>query len=171
MWFLGEPEIRSWCQPHKMLGADLKPTPPLEAFDRGRFSVGEVPVSLIRLVTDQVVRAIGPWEESLLIVRPSNSWNRENFHLYYRLRQSYGDFQRLNRTMGHCFLAYEEQDLISFLQVVILNQWNGFVFSAQDYGRALVFDNGIVELLSRDGSDLSKALETLRGNGISTDVE
>jgi hypothetical protein len=48
-------------------------------------------------------------------------------HLYYRLRQSYGDQRLLHEAPGHLFLDYERDDLTSFLQVAIANGWGGYI--------------------------------------------
>ena len=57
----------------------------------------------------------------------------ENWHLYYKLRQSYGDFRLLHEAPGHLFLGHESEDLGSFLQVAILNGWGGYILTQADY--------------------------------------
>jgi hypothetical protein len=37
----------------------------------------------------------------------------ENLHLYYKLRQSYGDHRLLHEAPGHLFLKHEAEDLVS----------------------------------------------------------
>jgi len=61
---------------------------------------------------------------------PSN----ENLHLYYRLRQSYGDLRLLREATGHLFQEYEDADLASFLQLGIVNGWDMHVFPDLQYG-------------------------------------
>ena len=51
----------------------------------------------------------------------------ENLHLYYKLRQSYGDHRLLHEAPGHLFLKHEAEDLASFLQVAMLNCWGGYI--------------------------------------------
>ena len=57
----------------------------------------------------------------------------ENWHLYYRLRQSYGDYRLLEETPGHLFLKHESEDLASFLQLAILNGWGRYLLAEADY--------------------------------------
>jgi hypothetical protein len=57
----------------------------------------------------------------------------ENWHLYYRLRTSYGDNRLLHEAPGHFFLDYETEDLASLLQVAMLNGWGGYVLTQADY--------------------------------------
>jgi hypothetical protein len=45
----------------------------------------------------------------------------ENWHIYYKLRQSYGDHHSLAEAPGHLFLEHEAEDLASFLQLAMLN--------------------------------------------------
>lgn len=61
---------------------------------------------------------------------PSN----ENLHLYYRLRQSYGDLRLLHEATGHLFLEHEDADLVSFLQLGIVSGWDMHVFPQLSYG-------------------------------------
>jgi hypothetical protein len=60
----------------------------------------------------------------------------ENWHLYYKLRQSYGDPRLLHEAPGHLFLGHESEDLASFLQLAILNGWGGYILTQADYVNA-----------------------------------
>ena len=51
-------------------------------------------------------------------------WTGGNTHLYYRLRQSYQDFRLLDEAPCHVFDRHEWPDLLTFLQVGVLNLWN-----------------------------------------------
>jgi hypothetical protein len=65
---------------------------------------------------------------ALLWVTEYGIWpSSENQHLYYRLRQSYGDLDLLEDKPGHLFLAHESEDLASFLQLTMLNGWGGYL--------------------------------------------
>jgi hypothetical protein len=57
----------------------------------------------------------------------------ENWHLYYKLRQGYGDFRLLHEAPGHLFLEHESEDLASLLQLSMLNGWGGYVLTQADY--------------------------------------
>jgi hypothetical protein len=65
-------------------------------------------------------------------IHPSN----ENLHLYYRMRQSYGEIRLLNEAQGHLFLDYEDAELASFLQMGIVNGWEMHVFPELAYGES-----------------------------------
>lgn len=57
----------------------------------------------------------------------------ENWHLYYKLRQSYGDLRLLEEAPGHLFLEHETEDVASFLQLAMLNGWDSYLLTQADY--------------------------------------
>ena len=81
---------------------------------------------------------------SLLFRNPALVWitewgiwsSSENWHLYYKLRQSYGDLRLLHEAPGHLFLGHESEDLTSFLQIAMLNGWGGYILTQFDYVNA-----------------------------------
>src|SRR5208337_4967622 len=71
---------------------------------------------------------------ALLCITESGIWGgSENWHLYYKLRQGCGDRLLLDEAPGHLFLEYESEDLASFLQVAMLNGWDGYLLTQADY--------------------------------------
>jgi len=70
---------------------------------------------------------------ALLWITEWGIWGPGNSHLYYRLRQSYGDQRLLDEAPGHLFLEHESEDLASFLQLSILNGWGGYLLTQADY--------------------------------------
>lgn len=85
----------------------------------------------------------------------------ENQHLYYRLRQSYGDLRLLEEAPGHLFLEYEEADLATFIGVSILNGWDVHVLPELAYGepdtaRAFICHDEWVALYHRDSATVAE---------------
>ena len=85
---------------------------------------------------------IAHWISSELVFRmPTLLWvtewgiwpSSENWHLYYRLRQSHGDHRLLHEAPGHLCLEHEAEDLASFLQLSMLNGWGGYVLTQANY--------------------------------------
>lgn len=67
-------------------------------------------------------------QPALLWITEWGIWpSTENWHLYYRLRQTYRDRRLLHEAPGHLFLGHEAEDLASFLQLAMLNGWGGYV--------------------------------------------
>lgn len=95
-------------------------------------------------------QSLQPRKQCLLWVTDWGIW-QENLHLYYRLRQSYGDFRLLHEAPGHVFLDYEGADITSFLQVMILCGWDVHLQPSSDgYARAFVSHDEFVEFASDD---------------------
>jgi hypothetical protein len=84
--------------------------------------------------------------------------NSENWHLYYRLRQTYGDQSLLQDAPGHLFLEHETNDFASFFQIGILNGWGGYVLTQANYLNAFFSHDEYMDFFVSD----DKALDDLR---------
>jgi hypothetical protein len=62
------------------------------------------------------------------------------WHLYYRLRQSYGDLRLLAEAPGHLFLTHETEDFASFLSIAMANYWDGYLLPVIDHVSAELHD-------------------------------
>ena len=78
----------------------------------------------------------------------------ENWHLYYKLRQSYGDLRLLHEAPGHLFLGHESEDLASFLQIAMLNGWGGYVLTQEDYVNAFFSHDEYIDFIAKHDEDL-----------------
>ena len=95
----------------------------------------------------KIVAALGSFEWCLLWVTTSGVWpSNENLHLYYRLRQSYGNHTHLDQQPALVALKHEKEDLITFVHLGMLNGWDMKLITSHDYGRALVAHDGFFEL-------------------------
>jgi hypothetical protein len=142
MRFLTNDDARLWCTGHVALTDGGFPEPPSRAT---RYARG--PVSSEVAFSRQVEAALRPRESCLLWVTTWGVWrSSENLHLYYRLRQSYGDQRLLAEAPAHLFLDYEAADLVSFLQVGLLNGWDiHLIPDSSGYARAFVSHDEFVE--------------------------
>lgn len=86
----------------------------------------------------------------------------ENWHLYYKLRQSYGDQQLLEEAPGHLFLEHEAEDLASFLQLAILNGWDGYVLTHADYVNVFFSHDEYIEFFANNDSNLVEIRDALQ---------
>jgi hypothetical protein len=73
---------------------------------------------------------------------PSN----ENQHLYYRLRQSYGDFRLLHEAPGHLCLDYEVPEVVTLIELALLFGWDAHLIPTAGYTRAFVSHDEWVEI-------------------------
>jgi hypothetical protein len=100
----------------------------------------------------QLERALQPREACLLWVTDWGIWRSENLHLYYRLRQSYGDQRLLDEAPAHLFLDYEGPDLVSFLEVGILCGWDMHLIPFVGYAWAFVSHDEFVEFAADEAN-------------------
>jgi hypothetical protein len=71
----------------------------------------------------------GPFETCSLMVSETGIWpSSENLHLYYKVRDAYGEKRRVSEMPGHVFLKHEQPDLITFLDLLIQFGWGAMLF-------------------------------------------
>jgi hypothetical protein len=103
---------------------------------------------------------------TLLWVTEWGIWpSSENWHLYYKLRQTYGDQRLLHELPGHLFLEHEEEDLASFLQIAMLNGWGGYVLTHANNVNAFFSHDEYINFFAehdQNFADLQKALGPYR---------
>jgi hypothetical protein len=107
-------------------------------------------------LADWVSSALPCREPTLVWITEWGIWSA-NWHLYYKLRQSYGDYQLLEEAPGHLFLDYESKDLASFLQVAMLNGWDGYILTTLDHVNAFFSHDEYIDFFSEDESNLNDA--------------
>ena len=166
MHFLTLPECQAWCEGHVTLAPNGMPErlSTAKRYVRGPLAAS---VTFCRYVE----RALQPREACLLWVTDWGIWASENLHLYYRLRQSYNDQRSISGAPGHFFLDYEAPDLISFLQIGILNGWDMHLLPASGYARAFVSHDEYIDFAADDANqDIATAFAAeLGGAKIVTD--
>ncbi len=86
--------------------------------------------------------------------------SNENLHLYYRLRRSYHDSRMLDEAPGHLFLKHETEDLATFLQIAMLNAWDGYVLTAYDYVNAFFSHDEFVDFYT----DQAPIIDEIKNN-------
>jgi hypothetical protein len=96
-------------------------------------------------------QSLEPRRACLMWVTDWGIWE-ENLHLYYRLRQSYGDHRLLHEAPGHYFLDYESADLRSFLEVAILCGWDVHLLPVMGYARAFVSHDEFIDFAADPGN-------------------
>jgi hypothetical protein len=79
----------------------------------------------------------------------------ENWHLYHKLRQAYGDQRLLHEAPGHLFLNYEAEDFASFLQVAMLNGWGGYILTQANYVNAFFSHDEYIDFFAQTDGNLA----------------
>jgi len=111
--------------------------------------------------------------QSLTSRRPALLWitewsiwpSSENWHLYYKLRQTYADSRLLHEAPGHLFLEHETEDLASFLQIAMLNGWGGYVLTHANYVNAFFSHDEHIDFYAENDKNLSELREFLKTAG------
>lgn len=104
-------------------------------------------------------------EPALLWITEWGIWGgSENWHLYYRLRQHYGDHRLLHEAPGHLFLSYEAEDITSFLQLAMLNGWGGYVLTHANYANVFFSHDEFVDFFSTNQGILDRVKKELGSN-------
>ncbi|MFZ1989047.1 MAG: hypothetical protein WAW96_04675 [Alphaproteobacteria bacterium] len=160
-------ESRDWC---KARGIDVdergKPQLVVKELHVRRIEVPKAQASRLLWMSKCIEFALRPWTRSLLWVTTKGIWpSSENWHLYYRLRQSYGDHQLIDDAPGHLFQDYESPDLISFIQLGLCAGWDMSLLTEDDYARAFVSHDEWIEFAMQDDADLEKLAKDLIGEG------
>ena len=97
---------------------------------------------------------------TLLWITEWGIWpSSENWHLYYKLRQTYGDYRLLHEAPGHLFLEHEAEDLASFLQLALLNGWGGYVLPQADSVSAFFSHDELITFYAESAERLSGVRE------------
>ena len=169
MHYLMLDQCRSWAATN---GVQLDPAGrPIQIsnrFSHVRFLLPQTPGQLTWLCRF-ISRCLEPRSECLLWVTETGVWpSSENWHVYYRLRQSYGDLRQLQEAPGHLFLNYESADLATFLQVGLVHGWDMFVLPRLDYGgpgtaQAFISHDEWVLLSHREASTVAEWHHELQG--------
>jgi len=90
----------------------------------------EYPSSLPNFILEKVQG----FDEAILFITQIGVFpSSENRHLYYRLRQSYGNYQPVYDQPGHVFYNFESEDLRTFIQIVTFNFWDAILITRPSY--------------------------------------
>jgi hypothetical protein len=90
--------------------------------------------------------------DCLLWIQESKIWDA-NLHLYYRVREGYGDRALLEEAPGHLFLGFEVTELTTFLHLALLNGWGGWMLTEHNYLTAWFSHDEYLDLYHSDGAE------------------
>jgi hypothetical protein len=151
MRFLTVEEARSRCGEMVRLDAQGLPLRPDREALYARAPVPGIPE--LTAFCRHLEHALQPRDACLLWVTEWGIWtSSEHLHLYYRLRQSYGDQRLLDEAPAHLFLDYEAADLVSFLAVGIVCGWDMHLIPFVGYARAFVSHDEYVQFAADEGN-------------------
>ena len=106
--------------------------------------------------------ALRPRSGCLLWVTQSGIWpSSENYHLYYRLRQSYGDSRLLDEAPGHFCIDYEQPEIISLVQLCILFGWDAHLIPTVGYAESFISHDEWITIGFDDASQFNETRQSL----------
>ncbi|MGB6545492.1 MAG: hypothetical protein WA871_02285 [Candidatus Acidiferrales bacterium] len=162
MRFYTKEECETWLSDRQRRKPDLMPGVhaehipyPLKPYQVFSFALWIASELTYRMPTQVFITEWGIWPSS------------ENWHLYYKLRQTYGDNRQLGDAPGHLFLEHECEDLASFLQLSMLNGWGGYILTQADYVNAFFSHDEYIDFFAQDPGNLANIRKAL-GNHKST---
>ena len=139
MQFLTWDEVREWLSGRSMLDEGGSPVLEGPGQESIRLDFADVPGYRHFTFARDLIEGLGEFDEALLWVTQHGTWSSsENLHLYYRLRESYGERTHLFDRPALIALAHERLDLLSFLHLGMLFGWDLWIVTNYDYGRLFV---------------------------------
>jgi hypothetical protein len=147
MRFYSKGECENWLLDRKRLRPDADPGGEIE-----RFAYPKEPHRIFH-VAHWIAQSLTYRQPALLWITEWGIWpSSENWHVYYKLRQSYGDSRLLQETPGHLFLEHESEDLASFTQLAMLNGWGGYILTHANYVNAFFSHDEYIDFFARSTS-------------------
>jgi hypothetical protein len=155
MQFLTEAEAAEWARGHSMLmpfGDRADRQPRLQPL---RFAVPP-PASRLYPLSSTIASAVTRGDDCLLWITEFGVWpSSENMHLYYRLRESYGDLRLLQEAPAHLCLKHETAELTTLLQLTLLFGWDAYLLPRSDHLAFFCSHDEFVECYSRSDEQLT----------------
>lgn len=164
MWCLSGDESKTWCQGQSFaVSATGHPTVVKREYCV-RAPLSGMNWSKLHWFGGFLASTVEPFEECLLWVTLSGVWtSSENFHLFYRMRESYGERRPLTDAPGHLFLKHELADLATFIQLALLSGWDFYLLPNLDCAVAFVSHDEFFELQTDDREAVDRAKALLPG--------
>ena len=162
MWCLTKQESQAWCEGHG-LGLDAAAHPIInERAHSVTTSLSETNWSRLTWLSKFIATYLEPFDECLLWVTQWGVWgSSENPHLYYRLRETYGERRQLAAAPGHLFLKHEGSDLATFIQLALIFGWDFYLLTSPAYHTAFVSHDEFIQFCTDDGDAAEKAQHCL----------
>jgi hypothetical protein len=154
MRFYTKSECEEWLRDRDRLKPDLAPE-----IQRERFGY---PKELHRVfyMAHWIAQSLTFRQPTLLWITEWGIWpSTENWHLYYKLRHSYGDLRLLHEAPGHLFLEHESEDLASITQVAMLNGWGGYILTHANYVNAFFSHDEYIDFFAKPDGNLGEVRE------------
>jgi len=144
MRFLTDHEAKAYAERH--LGSDGLPV--VDALPGSRTQSFEAAPGYTYFArAKEIVESLGYFDWCLLWVVEWGVWaSNENLHLYYRVRESYGDNSHLAERPAALALRHEVADVVTLVHLGMMFGWDMYLLTSPDYGRAFISHDGYFQL-------------------------
>jgi hypothetical protein len=154
--FYTKQECETWLSEREQQKPDLMPDVNIERIDY------PTEPNRIFYFAHWVASELTYQRPALLFITEWGIWpSCENWHLYYKLRQTYGENRLLPDAPGHLFLEHEAKDLASFLQLSMLNGWGGYVLTEANYVNAFFSHDEYIDFFAEHAEKLADVRKML----------
>jgi hypothetical protein len=162
MWYLTKEDSRAWCE-GRGLHLNVGGHPIIDERKHSVITpISETNWSRLTSLSKYLASYLEPFDECLLWVTLWGVWgSSENLHLFYRLRESYGERRQLAVAPGHLFLNHEGADLATFIQMALLFGWDFYLLTSPTYHTAFVSHDEFVQFCTDDEEAAEKARHCL----------
>jgi hypothetical protein len=162
MWCLTKEESRDWCE-GRGLTLDAAAHPVVDGRAHSIITpFSGTNFSKLLWLSDVLAAGLVPFDECLLWVTLWGVWSSsENWHLFYRLRETYGERRRLWHAPGHLFLKHESPDLTTFIQLALIFGWDFYLIPAPGYHAAFVSHDEYLKFSTNDGETADRVQHCL----------
>jgi hypothetical protein len=151
MRFYTQQQCDEWLAQRTRVRPDQDKSLPAERFEYPKEAYRFFPIACA------IAHSITYRQPTLLWVTEWGIWpSSENWQLYYKLRQTHGDFQLLPDAPGHLFLEHESEDLSTFLQVAMLSGWGGYILTEANYVNAFFSHDEYIDFFTANPENLSE---------------
>jgi hypothetical protein len=118
-----------------------------------------------------IAASMEPFDSCLLWITQSGVWpSSENWHLFYRLRETYGERRLLAAAPGQLFLPHELADLATFIGMALLFGWDFYVVPNRPGITAFVSHDGFLDLYADDENAAEAIRQSLSDAHVSCEV-
>jgi hypothetical protein len=159
MWFLTNDESRIWSQRTGYRLDDAHRPLIKSGVHSVNKSLADMKISRLTWLSRAIAEYLEPFDECLLWVTLWGVWgSSENLHLYYRLRESYGDRRQLSAGPGHLFAVHEDSDLATFVQLGLMFGWDFYLLTSPISQMAFVSHDEFIQIYADHAAAAQKGL-------------
>lgn len=164
MWCLTNPEA-----PSLVTGRQFEPDASGRPVLRGRrfrvtASFTNLNWSQFLWPSEFLASSVVPFQDCLFWVTLFGVWSSsENWHLFYRLRESYGQRRQLADAPAHLFLRQEQSDLATFIELALLFGWDFYLLPYPGYADVFVSHDEFLEFHADDPVAAQRVKEAIEG--------